>query len=388
MRDGIYFDNAATSRFKPRSVLRAAAEELKRASNPGRSGHNDAIAAALKIEAARSAVADALGLNDGVVIFTKNCTEALNLAVTCLIRGHAITTVLDHNSMLRPLYALKTEGKVRVSAVSPANGAFITARDIELALRDDTALIAVNYVSNVTGAAAEVAEIGALAKSRGIPFLVDAAQAIPHFPVSMDGMNIDMVACAGHKGLHGVQGTGFLAVKTSSRAGLTSSNGGFRIKNGSSLRPLIHGGTGTRSDSVFQPSEPPESMESGTLNTPGIAALTHAVKWTYANADKINRRTADISSEIMDGLKKLGAEVYTSDPRAGVISFNVKGKTSGETADFLNERGIAVRSGLHCAPLAHRLLGTEKRGAVRVSVGFNNSHSDARALLSALNDIL
>ncbi|MDR3216033.1 MAG: aminotransferase class V-fold PLP-dependent enzyme [Clostridiaceae bacterium] len=369
MKDTVYFDNAATSRFKPRAVIRAVTEELKRGANPGRSGHNDAVAAAVKIEAARNAIAKATDLNDGTVIFTKNCTEALNLALTSLKGRHAVTTVFEHNSVLRPLYALKASGKISLSVVAPSNGAFITAHDIELALRADTSLIAVNYVSNVTGAVAKITEIGALAKKRGIPFLVDAAQAIPHFPLSMDGMYVDMAACAGHKGLHGVQGTGFLA-----------------YTNEIKLNPLILGGTGTHSDSVFQPREAPEALESGTLNTPGIAALREAVKWSYSNLEKIKNKVESLSEHILDGLKSVGAEIYTYDARAGVISFNIKNKTSSETADILNRGGIAVRSGLHCAPAVHRWLGTEQRGAVRVSVGYNNTPSDVSALLSVLKE--
>lgn len=369
----IYFDNAATSKFKPKTMIKAVVRELENSANGGRSGHDDAVKTAIAVSDVRTYFSQKFNCNE--IIFTKNCTEALNIVIFGTARkgGHVITTVNEHNSTLRPLFKLKKEVVIDLSVVNPDKNLTVSAEHIERLIRPETYLIAVNAVSNVTGAVCDIAAVGAVAQKYGVLLLVDGAQAIPYFDVDMKKLNISYLACAGHKGLHGPQGTGFLAVNDMRE-----------------LRPLLYGGTGTNSDSVYQPRVLPESLEAGTLNSAGIIGLGEGAKWTYAHLDKIMKKTSEISDEILYGLKKIkNVEVYTPDGAAcGVISFNINGMSSAETGDILNsEYGIAVRTGLHCAPLIHNHLGTLESGAVRVSVGYNNTSRDAEKLLRAVKEI-
>lgn len=369
----IYFDNSATSRFKPACMLRAMRNELEKSSNGGRSGHRDAVSTAIKISAVRTFLCDYLNANE--LIFTKNCTEALNIAIFGTVKygGHALTTVNEHNSVLRPLFKLERDKSISLSVVNPDANLKNNPAHIERMLRPETYLVAVNAVSNVTGVASDLEAIGSICKKRGILFLVDAAQALPHVSINMKKLGIGFLASAGHKGLHGPQGTGFLALNS-----LTG------------IQPLLYGGTGTNSDSVYQPHALPEALEAGTLNSAGIIGLGEAVRWTIKNIGKINRKTEELNQIVLYGLKNMkNVEVYTPDgTECGVISFNVKGMDSTEVGDILNERyDIAVRTGLHCAPLIHNHLGTLERGAVRVSIGYNNSKKDALRLLDAVSEI-
>jgi selenocysteine lyase/cysteine desulfurase len=368
----IYFDNAATSRFKPKSALNILINELAKSSNSGRSAHRDAITTALKIEETRAIIQDKLAAQSANVVFTKNCTEALNL---CLLKGgfkgHIISTVLEHNSTLRPLYRLNSTDKVAVTLIEPNDEGFVTASEIEPYIRRDTSLIAVNFVSNVTGAVADIEGIGKLAKSKNIAFLVDGAQGVPHIYFDFLKMGVDMLALPGHKGLHGFQGTGVLVFSD-------------KVK----IAPLILGGTGTYSSSVTQPEGYPESLESGTLFSAGIAALGEAVRWTYSHLREGNALIEKIGGELIYGLTSLGVKVYTKDARAGIVSFNLGDIPSSDVADLLNAADIAVRSGLHCAPLLHKYYGTEKQGMVRASVGLNNTDRDAAAFLNAIEKIV
>lgn len=369
----IYFDNSATSRFKPNSMLKAMLREAQNSSNGGRSGHRDAVKTAMKISDVRTFLCDTVNANE--VIFTKNCTEALNIVIFGTVKkgGHVITTVNEHNSVLRPLYKLKKDGLIDLTVVNPDKNLKINPLHVERLIRPETYMVAVNAVSNVTGAESDIGAIGEICKRKGIIFLVDGAQALPHIPVDMKKQNISFLACAGHKGLHGPQGTGFLAMNSMCE-----------------VTPLLYGGTGTNSDSVYQPKLFPESLEAGTLNSCGIIALGEAAKWTYKNLDRIKRITAKLNEIILYGLKNMNnVEVYTPDgATSGVISFNVKGLNSGEVGDILNEKyNIAVRTGLHCAPLIHNHLGTMERGAVRISIGYNNTVSDAEKLLNAIKKL-
>ncbi|HIU82760.1 MAG TPA: aminotransferase class V-fold PLP-dependent enzyme [Candidatus Faecicola pullistercoris] len=372
----IYFDNAATSRFKPKKSRRALLETYVNSANGGRGGHDDAVNAAVKTETARSILLENLGAAEGYdLIFTKNCTEALNLAVFGTVKkgGHVITTVTEHNSVLRPLYELQRNKIITLSVINPDKNLTVRADMIERLITEETYMLAVSSMSNVTGVPSEISKTGKLARKYNLVYLADGAQSVPHVRTDMREQNIDLLACPGHKGLHGPQGTGFLIVR-----------------QGIALKPLLYGGTGTNSDSVYQPLTLPEGMESGTLNTAGIAALGEAAKWTFEHINKINARISLISNKILYGLKKMpGIRVYTPDGcHTGVISFNLNGLTSSEVGDILNEKyKIAVRTGLHCAPLMHNYLGTLESGAVRISVGYNNTLKDADLLLKAIGEI-
>ncbi|NCA66885.1 MAG: aminotransferase class V-fold PLP-dependent enzyme [Clostridia bacterium] len=367
----IYFDNAATSRYRPQCVQDAIIEQAKHPSNPGRSSHNDAVEAALIVHRARESIKTFVNNPDAEVILTKNCTEALNLAIIGTSRqGHIITSVMEHNSVLRPLFELQKGGLIRLTVLDQENGK-INAANLEKKICPDTYMVAITHMSNVTGEVNDIAEIGKITSKQGILLLVDAAQSLGHIPFDMRSLGCDMVASAGHKGLHGAQGTGFLCYSR-------------RIK----VRPIIYGGTGTDSISTFQPHSPPESLESGTLNALGLAGLAAGVEWTRKNFDKINKHINGISEYIMQNMKTIkGIKIYSNNNN-GVISFELNGYNSSQLADILNDRYlIAVRSGLHCAPLIHRAMNTTENGLTRVSVGYNNTMRDAKKLIIALKTI-
>ena len=367
----IYFDNAATSRYRPKCVIEAAVNALASPANPGRSSHYDAVNAALTAHRAREAVKKLVNNPDAEVVFTKNCTEALNLAILGTARqGHVITTVMEHNSVLRPLFELQRSGTIKLTVIDTENGR-INPSAIEKKICPDTYMVAVNHISNVTGGVNNIAEIGRITSKQGIILLVDGAQSLGHIPFDMRSLGVDILASAGHKGLHGAQGTGFLCYNK-------------RLK----IRPSMFGGTGTESESTYQPKTPPESLESGTLNTPGIAALGEGIRWTLANFEKINSKIQDLCRFFTAELITLSEIDLFSESHYGVISFRISGFSSSQISDILNERyNIAVRSGLHCAPLMHNALNTQSTGLTRISVGYNNNLKEAKILVRAIREI-
>ena len=369
----IYFDNSATSRYKPKKMLDEMVKELSDSANGGRSAHGDALKTALKISSCRSVLCDYLNANE--IIFTKNCTEAINIVLFGILKhgDHVVTTVTEHNAVLRPLFALEKAGVITLSVINPDRNLKINPCHVAKTIKENTALVALNAVSNVTGVINDFEKIGRIAAERKVPLLLDAAQALPHVKINMKAQYISYLAGAGHKGLHGPQGTGFLA-----------------LNKMSDINPLIYGGTGTNSDSVYQPHNLPESLEAGTLNAAGIVGLCESVKWTIKNADKINAKISRLSGRLMFALKNMrNVEVYTPvGVDTGVISFNVKDADSTTVADILDKKyGIAVRAGLHCAPLIHNHLGTLEKGAVRISVGYNNKNADVEKLIDAIREI-
>lgn len=369
----IYFDNAATTRFKPRSVRKAADRALKKSSNPGRSSHKDAIDAARAIQRTRDEIAAFVHAKRHTVTFTKNCTEALNLALlgTAKLGGHVVTTAFEHNSVLRPLYMLKKEGLISMTVVEPAKDLTLDPAAIENAINDKTYLVAVTGMSNVTGYVPPLFEIGEICAKHGTLFAVDGAQSLGHVRTDMENCGIDLLCGAGHKGLHGAPGTGFLV----------SSKKVF-------VQPIEYGGTGTQSDDLRQPALAPESLESGTLNTVGIAALLEGIKWTSDHFEKINSEISEISLVLHEELGKIPKVKTYSAAGSPIVSFEIEGKNGGEIADRLNEEfGIGVRYGLHCAPLIHKAIGSEKRGLIRASVGYGNTKKEAIKLIRAIEII-
>lgn len=369
----IYLDNAATSRFKPKGVTEALTYDLAHSANSGRSGHRDALDAAMKIEDCRRFLLSALGApeSDFSVAFTKNCTEALNLGIFGFLREgmRVVTTAYDHNSVLRPLFELEKRKKIELMVIEPDENGVIAPAHLDSALQNAD-FCAVSAASNVTGARLDLPALSASLKKCGAVSLIDGAQAVPAVRVDMAKLGFDMLALPGHKGLHGPQGTGCLVFRKDLK-----------------LQPLLMGGTGTASDSVYQPSDPPEAMEAGTLFAGGIAALRAGAKWSFAEREKYLPAVKRLAEELIAYLKVLGAEVYTRDATLGVVAFNLKGKDSARVADALAERGIAVRGGLHCAPLAHKALGTSGRGAVRASIGADNTEKDIYLFVAALEEI-
>ncbi len=368
----IYLDNAATSFPKPESVAKAVAGVLTRlGANPGRSGHRMSLAGGRIIANCRETLAALLGVPEPErIVFCHNCTDALNLAIHGLLQkgDHAIATALDHNASLRPLSGLAERGQITLTVLSPEKGAdAVTAKQVRDALRGNTRLVTVAHASNVTGAVQPAAEIGAVCRRHGVPLLLDAAQTIGVLPVLPLSMDVDLVAFPGHKALMGPTGTG-----------------GLWIRKGVDPRPLREGGTGSRSESVLQPTELPDKYESGTLNLCGIAGLMQGARFVLARQEEIAAHEASLAARLRGALLSLrNAAVYGPEtPSVGVVSFNIAGKRSGEVADALNRYGIGVRAGLHCAPLAHRWLGTIETGAVRVSPGFFNTESDLDRLIA------
>ena len=375
----IYFDNAATSSPKPPEVLErvnAALTELN--ANPGRSGHSAALSAAREVLSARERLAALMNAGEETnIAFAFNCTDALNLAIKGALRygDHVITTQLEHNSVLRPINALAARGRISLSIVSPRADGFVDPEDIRASIHKNTRLIAVTHASNVTGAIQPVAAIGELARREGILYLIDGAQAIGATPVNVRALSCDLYAFPGHKSLLGPMGTG-----------------GLYIRPGVVLRTLREGGTGTDSESMLQPDERPERYESGTLNLPGIAGLGAGCAFVAKRVSAIMSHERELTGALYEGLSAIrGAEIYSpreEAARAGIVSFNLPGMTSSDVADRLGRMGIAVRGGLHCAPGAHRFLGTLRRGAVRASVGYANTFEEVDAFLNAVNAIV
>ncbi len=371
----IYFDNSATTNFKPTCVKNAVYSTMTYLSaNPGRGSHSMAIKTASMVYLARKAIANEVGLkNPDRVIFTSSCTEALNLAIIgSMKKGHVITTIFEHNSVLRPLFSKAKEFFTEISIVEP-NGSSIDVKSIERLIRKDTYMIIVNHVSNVTGQTAPLYDIGKLCKKYGILFIVDGAQSLGYNKIDMESCNIDMLAIAPHKGLHAITGVGILAVCDNVR-----------------LRHIKYGGTGTSSTDLIQPSTFPDGYESGTLPTISISALVPAINWCEKNRIQNDKRIFELSEMIINGLLALPKiTLYTpSNLRNGIISFNITGLTSSEACDILSSQyDICTRCGLHCAPLIHKYLGTISDGAIRVSISSNNTYGEAESLLIALREI-
>ena len=371
--DMIYLDNAATSRFKPKCVLDALIFDVTHSANSGRAGHDEAIDKSIRIQKCREYLLSVFGASDEYsLIFTKNCTEALNLAIFGIVKSgeRVLTGVNEHNSVLRPLYKLKQEGKISLKIVKTNPLGRIDVKDVEK-FATNADILVFGGACNVNGAICDIQSIADYCKNNGKILILDGAQSVPLIPLTLKSSGISMLACPGHKGLHGVQGTGFLIVRKD-------------IK----LSPLLYGGTGTFSSDVTPIVEMPDSFEAGTLFSGGIDALRQGAKWSFDNVDK-NRKYIDrITKNILHGLHDIGATLYTRDTQTGVVCFNLANADSGYIADKLNEYGICVRGGLHCAPLVHREQGTSFQGAVRASVGCETKEGEIAYFLSVVERLM
>ncbi|MBQ6346862.1 MAG: aminotransferase class V-fold PLP-dependent enzyme [Clostridia bacterium] len=375
----IYFDNAATSHPKPSAVVQAVAKALTETNaNPGRSGHRAAIEAARVVLDCRERLAALLGAGDPMhVVHCFNCTDALNQAIkgSLHVGDHVVATCLEHNSVLRVLHALATRGRITLTLVPPRPDGFVDPGDVRDALTPATALIVCTHASNVTGAIQPVAAIGQVAKAAGVRYLIDGAQALGGMPVDVKALGCDLYAFPGHKSLLGPQGTG-----------------GLYIAGGIRLNPLREGGTGTDSNSLLQPETLPERYESGTVNLPGIAGLAAGCAYVTPRLSQIMMQERELTQALYDGLAAMdGITLYSPAQeagRAGIVCFNVGDLPSAQVADALARRDIAVRGGLHCAPEAHRFLGTLLRGAVRASIGHANTFEEVERFLQAVRALL
>lgn len=376
----IYLDNAATSWPKPESVYQTMDDFLrKKGGNPGRGSHSMAVAAREVVEETRTLVARLINAPEiERVIFTLNCTEALNLGLKGLIRpgDHVITSCIGHNSLARPLRRLEMRG-VRVTRLSPTpETGVVSIRDVERAITKNTKLLVVTHASNVNGVVQPVEAYGAVARAYDLVFMVDAAQTGGKYHIDVKGSSIDLLALSGHKGLLGPPGTGVLFI-------------GERVD----LEPLCEGGTGSYSEQEEQPCILPDRYESGTVNSMGISGLGAGLRFIFSEGlEKIRSHGSCLSERLIGGLSAIpGVKLYAaqdSSKQVPIVSFNIEGYEPGEVGIILDQTfDIKVRTGLHCAPSAHKTLGTYPLGTVRLSPGYFNTKEEIDLTLEALEKI-
>lgn len=378
----VYLDNSATSWPKPPQVAEAITEFLTHsAASPGRSAHRMSVSAAREVFETRELIAELFNVPDSErVIFTSNATQALNTAIYGVLKkgDHVITTTFEHNSTIRPLRKLENEGIVEVTIIGCNKEGAFDISELENSIRPNTRLVCAIHTSNVTGDVLPIASIGKICKTNGIVFLVDASQAAGIIPIDMQTEDIDLLAFTGHKKLYAPTGIGGLCI----------------ANNQIAIQPLMQGGTGSRSESEYHPEFYPDMLEAGTLNTVGIIGLKAGINFVLSKGlDSIRQQQLRLTNQFIDGLKAIqGITVYrgiASSSYISVVSINVNGKTSSDVALQLDtEFGIMVRSGLHCSPLTHRLLGTFPQGTVRFSFGLFNTAEDINYTLDALRKIV
>lgn len=375
----IYLDNAATTFPKPEKVYSEVAECLKNyAANPGRSSHELSLKASSKIAEARECIGELFNISNPLnIIFTYNATEALNIAIKGSLKSkdHVISTVIEHNSVLRPLNSLKKKG-VEVTLLSVDQNGFIDLKELENNIKNNTRAVVINHASNVLGTVQNIYEIGLIAKKYGLIFILDASQSAGILSIDVVKNNIDLLAVPGHKGLLGPQGTGALF-----------------IKENINLDNFIDGGTGSKSNSMEQPDFLPDKFESGTLNTPGIAGLCEGVKFIKnIGINKIENHEKQLVEYLLAELKKIKrVKIYgpgTTADRCAVVSINIDNIDSSRVGYILNKDNIAVRTGYHCAPLIHNVIGTAQYGTVRISPGYFNTFEDIEACITSIKNIL
>ena len=357
----IYLDNGATSFHKPPTVSVAVLKALKTCANPGRGGYPASVEAARIVYRCRERAAELFDCRPEQVVFTANCTHGLNIAIRTLVKpgSRVVISGFEHNAVVRPLYAIGAQIILAGRKLfDPAD----TLAAFEQALRQGADAAVFTYVSKVFGYILPVEELSALCRRYGVPFIIDAAQAAGTLPVRLQGTGADFIAMPGHKGLLGPQGTGILLC-------------------GRSPEPLLLGGTGSASLSREMPEDLPERAEAGTVNVPGIAGLSEGLAYLRRTGiNGIHRREQEAANLCAAGLKKFGFRVFSGENQSGTVSF-VPNMDCEEMAHRLGKRGIAVRAGLHCAPLAHESAGTLETGTVRVSFGHDASMAQAENLL-------
>ena len=373
----IYLDNAATSYQKPEAVYQAVQEAMHHMGNSGRGAHGASLDASRQIYSARELLAELFHAGDpSRVAFTANSTESLNMAVFGLFGpgDHVITTMLEHNSVLRPLYLLEEAGLELTILPVDQNGC-ICYEDIEKAIRPNTKGIICTHASNLTGNMVDIGWIGRFCRKKGLLFVVDASQTAGVFDINMEEMGIDVLCFTGHKGLLGPQGTG-----------------GICVRQGVAVRPLIVGGSGVHSYSKAHPEDMPTALEAGTLNGHGIAGLYAALRYIQETGmEQIRERELSLMRQFYDGVRTIpGVTIYGdfTGQRAPIVSLNIRDYDSGEVADELAYHyEIYTRAGAHCAPLMHRALGTESTGAVRFSMSHFNTEAEIDEAIRAVHEI-
>ena len=379
----IYLDNGATTLRKPECVKEALLEAMASMGNSGRGVHDASLYAGRTIYRARESLAELLGAAaPEQVAFTANATESLNLVLGGLFGpgDHVITTVCEHNSVLRPLYRLQgvelSVLPVKAEAGEERQAGILAYDELESLLRPNTKALIITHASNLTGNITDLERAAAFTKKHSLLLIVDAAQTAGTVPMDMERMRIDVLCFTGHKGLYGPQGTG-----------------GVCVRPGLSIRPLKVGGSGIHSFDREHPSEMPAALEAGTLNGHGIAGLGAAARWLLeTGVEQIRAREQALLRRFVDGVKEVeGVTLYGNpdlDRRTGIQSLNIRDYDSARVADWLYEDyGIAVRGGAHCAPLMHEALGTREQGAVRFSFSYFNTEAEADEAAAAVREL-
>ena len=364
----IYLDNGATSFHKPAAVRRAVEDAMRRCANPGRGGYSAAMAAANEVYRCREIAGELFECDADRVVFTSNCTHGLNIAIQSLVKPgtRVVVSGFEHNAVTRPLHALGT--KITVAGRKLFDWDHMLD-EFEAALRQGADAAVFTHVSNVFGYILPVEQMAALCRDYGVPFIIDAAQSAGSLPVSLEKMGADFIAMPGHKGLLGPQGTGLLLC-------------------GKLPQPLLYGGTGSESIRQDMPDYTPDRVEAGTLNVPGIAGLGAGLRYLKQEGiEQILKREQNQVKRCVAGLKRMGMKVYSGPHQAGTVSF-LPGVDCETAAQMLARRGIAVRAGLHCAPLAHESAGTLETGTVRVSFGHDACDSQTREFLQGVYKLI
>jgi len=376
----IYLDNAATTMHKPQTVIDAVTQAMCSLGNAGRGATSGALDAARTIHACRAKLARLLGCpRADRVCFTPNSTAALNNAINGVVRpgDHVVTTVLEHNSVLRPLNRLAAEQGVTVEHAGCDTNGVLDYDELERLVTPGTRAVVVTHASNVTGNAVDIARVAAMAHAAGALVIVDASQSAGTAHIDMQAMGLDIVCFTGHKGLMGPQGTGGLAVA-----------------EGIDVAPWAMGGTGVHSFDALQPLEWPTRLEAGTLNGHGIAGLSAGLDYIEAQGgvEAIAAHERALADRFLSGVREIpGIKLYGAfdqPTRSAIVSLNVGDVDSAEISDALMQGwGIATRPGAHCAPLMHRALGTERQGVVRFSFGYFNTTEEVDTAIDALCDL-
>ncbi len=374
----IYLDNAATTMRKPQEVIDAVVLAMSSMGNAGRGVNDASLSASRIIYDTRERLCRMFGGTDPrQVVLTCNSTESLNIAIRGLLSpgDHVITTMLEHNSVLRPLYDLEAKGTSLTIIESDKRGRF-DIEDMKKAVRPETKMIVCTNGSNLTGNYVELKPIGEFAREHGILFVVDASQTAGVFPINVEEMKIDVLCFTGHKGLLGPQGTG-----------------GMYVREGVEIRPLKAGGTGVQTYSKTQPVQMPTALEAGTMNGHGIAGLHAALVYLEEHGiDAVRAREQELMQRFYEGVKDIeNVTVYgdfdTMD-RCAIVTLNIGDYDSSEVSDeLLTGYGISTRSGGHCAPLMHKALGTVEQGAVRFSFSHYNTDEEVDAAIKAVQEL-
>ena len=374
----IYFDNAATTLRKPECVIQAVTKALCSLGNSGRGVHDGALSASRIIYDTRVSLAQLFGAESPErIAFTANSTQSLNIAIKGVLNpgDHVITTALEHNSVLRPLYEMEDRG-VELTILNADTLGRIRYEDFEKEIKPNTRAIVTTHGSNLTGNLLDIGRIGAIARKHGLLYIVDASQTAGVFEIDVQKMLVDVLCFTGHKGLLGPQGTG-----------------GIYVREGVNVRPLHSGGSGVQTYLRSHPAQMPTALEAGTLNGHGIAGLGAAVGYLQETGlSAIRARERELMMTFYEAVREIpGITVYgdfSDTDRCAIVTLNIRDYDSGEVSDALSTQyGIATRPGAHCAPLMHRALGTVEQGAVRFSFSHYNTDEEIKIAVAALREL-